>query len=92
MPKGSSSRSVVTRKSTFKQWIDSASVLLQQLEGDCEHIQKVLDWYFTNRRNTYVADIRSMSTFCEKFFRLEKVMHQEQGVHQPAPRIKVERS
>lgn len=90
LPKGMNPRAKSKRQSTFKKWIEAASALLQQVEGDIDHVDKVLEWYFSHRRNTYVADVRAMSTFCDKFFRLEKVMHQEEGVREPSPRIKVE--
>lgn len=90
LPKGHTPRAKAKRQSTFKKWMLAASALLQQVDGDLDHIDKVLEWYFAHRRNTYVADVRAMSTFCDKFFRLEKVMHQEEGVREPSPRIKVE--
>jgi len=80
LPKGTSEEAKHKRNTTLKKWVYSASVLLQQLEGDDKLILQVLEWYFAHRRNKYVSDIRSMPTFCEKFFRLEKVMRQSEGM------------
>jgi hypothetical protein len=91
LPRGNKPEDIMRRKSTFKKWTSSASILLQQLDGDYEHVRQVLDWYFPHCRDTYVTHLRTMTEFCEKFFNLEKVMHKQEGVHKPNSRIIVER-
>jgi len=78
------------KKHTLHSWIQAASVLIDQA-GDIQYIYRVMKWYFEHRRNIYLSDIRSMTTFVEKFFRVEKVMLREEGQREVSPQITIEK-
>jgi len=79
-------------KPNLRKWEQVAQELLDQLDGDTDRIQLVLDWYFLHWKDPWVVHCQALTTFCADFFKIEKAMLREQGATLPKKTIREFRS
>lgn len=65
-------------KATIKIWTQVCDELIHQYQGDVQLIKKVIKWYFSHCREHWVGTYLAMTTFCENFPKIEKMMRREE--------------
>jgi hypothetical protein len=61
------------RKATFRKWARLVDELIHQEQGH-QTIRRVMRWYFENHRKTHVGSYYALTTFCENYPKIEKMM------------------
>jgi len=75
LPSGNSQQSKDKRKSTFRRWCRVCDELIQSESP--KKVKRVMRWYFDHCREEWVGTHIAMTTFCENFLKLEKMMRRD---------------
>jgi hypothetical protein len=73
LPKGESEQAKKKRTTTFRKWAKVVDELIEQEQGH-QTIRKVMRWYFENHRKTHLGSYYALTTFCENYPKIEKMM------------------